>query len=195
MNTDTYDGNGWKFLTPWGSTQYNEGEFFYPLPAPGEKWGAWIAHPEPVKPDGKDCGPGRLHVMRRLSAKYAPRTWWPWYVQYRGVVGESDEKVGARELRLRRVPARVFWRIIRLWGKGANLRGANLWGADLTGANLWGANLWGANLRGANLRGADLSGANLTGANLRGADLSGANLTGANLRDAYLRGAIGYNPS
>ena len=156
------DGRGWKFLTPYGSTQYQGDEFYYPLPQPGDKWGAWIRHPTPAEPDGEDCGPGRLHVMNILSAKYSPHNWWVWFCEYRGVIGQSNEKTGVRELRLRRVNNKVFWRIIRFgWCKGANLRGA-----DLSGANLRGADLRGADLRGANLRDADMRGANLSGAYL-----------------------------
>ena len=171
---------GWKFLTPYGATEYNRKETLYPLPQPGEKWGPWIKHPEPAEPDGCDCGAGRFHVMRKLDACYAPTNWWPWFVEWRGSVGKSDEKLGCHELRLRRVPKRVFWKIIRLgWCRGANLRGANLRGADLRGANLRGAILREADLRGANLWGAILRGANLWGANLWGADLRGADLRGA----------------
>jgi len=220
------NGYGWKFLTPWGSTEGYDtlgiarkrgqtAATYYELPRPGQKWSEWQVHPQPDAPDGEDCGRGRWHVMKRLDARYAPKSWWPWFAEYRGVIGESEEKAGVSELRLRRVRPEVFWRIARLGHlcganlrgaalRDANLRGANLRGADLRDANLRGANLCGAdlsgtalryaNLRGANLRGADLRGANLCGANLRnadlyGADLRGADLRGANLRDADLRGA------
>jgi hypothetical protein len=36
-----------KFLTPYNTTQYNGIETVYPVPGPGEKWGAWFRHPEP----------------------------------------------------------------------------------------------------------------------------------------------------
>ena len=195
---------GFKFLTPWGSTldrwpdgskdkrHGQEAETVYPLPAPGEKWGPWFEHPNPAEPDGDDCGPGRWHVMKRPSARYAPRTWWVWYAECRGIVGESNEKFGCTEMRLRRITRRVFWRMIHLgWMKRADLRWADLSGAYLSGAYLRGANLRGAYLRGADLRGANLSGAYLSGANLSGADLRGANLSGAYLRWADLREAIG----
>lgn len=193
MTKDT--GYGWIFLTPYGTTQYRDQEFVYPLPVPGEKWGPWFAHPEPAKPDGNDYGLRRLRVMKRLSANYAPDSWWPWFVQWRGMIGEGMEKVDVQELRLRRVPQKVFWKYIRL-GKcrGANLQYANLWGADLRNANLQGANLqyanlWGANLRGTGLRDADLQYTNLQNANLRDADLRHADLWNANLQEADLRRA------
>jgi hypothetical protein len=206
-------GHGFKFLNQYGATQYQGKDFIYPLPHPDQKWGAWIEHPDPAEPDGLDCGPGRFHVMRKLSADYAPPGWWPWFCEWEGEIGESKEKVGARRLRLRRIPRKVFWKILRngdcaradlrganlrganLMGadlRGANLRGANLMGADLTGANLTGAYLMGANLRRADLTEADLMGANLRRADLTEADLTGANLTGADLTGANLMGAIGY---
>ena len=186
--------NGWKFLNPYGATVHFGTETLYPLPRPGEKWGPWFEHPEPVT-DGQDCGPGRYHVMRRLDARYAPANWWPWYAQAEGLAGESAEKYGCHRLRLRRVTCRVFWRIIRLgWCHSSNLSGAdlsraNLSRADLDGANLDGADLSGADLYRADLYRADLSGANLDGANLAGADLYRANLSRANLSRADLSGA------
>lgn len=111
--TQNIDGRGWKFLTPYCTTEYDDKDFIYPIPGPGEKWGPWIAHPTPAMPDGADCGPGRLHIMNKLDAKYAHHNWWPWFVEYRGAIGRSDEKTGVRELRLRRVTRRVFWQIGR----------------------------------------------------------------------------------
>ena len=193
---DTRSGYGWKILTPWGSTEGNDtpgiahkrGQGWtanYELPRPGQKWSEWQVHPEPDAPDGEDCGHGRWHVMKRLDARYSPASWWPWFAEYRGVIGESEEKAGVSELRLRRVRPAVFWRIARL----GYLRGANLSGADLRGANLSGANLRGANLRGANLREANLYDANLRSATLLSADLSDADLYGADLRGATLHSA------
>jgi hypothetical protein len=198
---------GFKFLDPLGATYYNDKPFYYTLPKANQKWSIWQKHPDSAKkPDGKDCGSGGFHVMKSINAQYAPTNWWVWFAEGRGIVGESEEKFRCIEIRLRRIPIRVLWRIARmghlrganLWGanlRGANLREANLWGADLRGANLREANLRGADLReadlwgGANLRGADLRGANLRGANLRGADLWGANLWEADLWEADLRGA------
>ena len=189
--TEKIDGRGWKFLNQYGATEYEGVETIYPLPRPDEKWGPWLTHPEPAEPDGKDCGSGRWHVMKKLSAQYAPIGWWPWFVEYRGIFGESDKKVGVRELRLRLVPKRVFWRVIRLgWCKGSNLWNAVLWNADLRGANLRGANLRDANLRYADLRNANLRDANLEGADLRYADLRDADLRYADLEGADLRGII-----
>ena len=111
MNTE----RGWKFLNPRGATVREGVEYVYVLPAQGEKWGAWMRHPEPAEPDGKACGPGRWHIMRRLDACYAPEAWWVWFAEARGVTGEDGEKFGAIEVRLRRVTPRVFWRMIR-WG-------------------------------------------------------------------------------
>ena len=187
------DGNkevrhGWKFLTPWGTTEQYYTE--YPLPAPGKKWGAWLEHPQPAATDGNDCGAGRWHVMKRLSAEYAPRNWWPWFAEARGIVGEGAEKFGATAIRLRRVRPAVFARMIRLgWCKGANLYRAYLRDANLTGANLESAYLRDADLTDAYLRDANLTDADLTGADLYRADLYRANLRGANLRDADLTDA------
>ena len=131
------DGRGFKFLNGYNATTHKGNDFVYPVPGPGEKWGAWFAHPEPSEPDGKDCGPGRIHVMKKLDTSYAPTNWWPWFCEYRGVIGESDEKLGVREIRLRRIPQKVFWKIIILgYCKKADLRGADLWNAYLRGANI-----------------------------------------------------------
>ena len=145
------DGRGFKFLNGYNATTYTGKDFIYPVPGPGEKWGPWFLHPEPAEPDGDDCGAGRIHIMKKLDARYAPNHWWPWFCEYRGVIGESDEKLGAKEIRLRRITESVFWKIIRL----GHCSGANLWRADLRDADLRGANLWGADLRGANLWGAE----------------------------------------
>ncbi|WP_018812812.1 pentapeptide repeat-containing protein [Salinispora pacifica] len=70
-------------------------------------------------------------------------------------------------------------RLVRDYGRDADLRSANLEGADLRRADLRGADLEDANLRRVNLWDADLRGANLRRADLRGADLEDANLKGA----------------
>ena len=70
---------GWKFLNPRGASEWEGVEYPYSLPAPGEKWGAWMRHPEPAEMDGKASGPGRLHLMRQLDARYAPEAWWVWF--------------------------------------------------------------------------------------------------------------------
>ena len=195
--------HGFKFTTGALTTESEEyGSFEYPAPYPGEKWSAWFAHPSPCEPDGCDCGPGRIHVMNKLDARYAPSGWWPWFVRYdkRDVIGRSDEKTGVRAIQMRRIRPKVFHKIARMgYLRGADLRGANLYKADLEGANLYkadlywadlyGADLYGADLREANLYKANLEGANLYGADLYGADLEGANLRGADLYGANLEGA------
>ena len=148
---------GYKFLTPYGSTKGRNAdgattdrhgqppETFYPLPQPGEKWGPWFPHPNPAVPDGKDCGPGRWHIMKSIDARYAPNAWWVWYAEGRGVVGESSEKYGVTEIRLRRITLTVFCKMARLgWLRGADLGGADLGDANLRGADLVGADLGGA---------------------------------------------------
>jgi len=167
-----------KFLTPDGCTYHNGQQFVYNLPGRGEKW-ATTMHPEPQeKPDGLDCGPGGIHLMKALDAGYAPDNWWPWWARPAGLVlGKSSEKLRVQGCDLRRISPRVLARCLRPpfnWGRRANLSGADLYTANLRGANL----SW-ADLRGANLRGADLYTANLRGANLRGANLSWADLRGA----------------
>jgi uncharacterized protein YjbI with pentapeptide repeats len=177
---------GFKFLDPLGATYYDGQPFYYTLPKANQKWGNWQKHPNSAKkPDGEDCGPNAFHVMRNLSAQYAPTNWWPWFAEGRGIVGESEEKFRCIEIRLRRIPRKAFWKIAKL----GHLRGAVLRGADLTRADLRDAYLRGADLRDAYLRGADLRDAYLGGADLTGAYLTGAYLRGADLRDAYLRGA------
>ncbi|NIQ08561.1 MAG: pentapeptide repeat-containing protein, partial [Gammaproteobacteria bacterium] len=183
--------NGWKFLSPAGATEYMGKEFFYNLPAPGEKWSRITWHPDPIEEaDGQDCGPGRLHVMKHFDVRYAPTNWWPWFCRGINVVGESHEKFGAQGVQLRRVSKKTYYYMLqRGYLSGANLSGATLYGADLSEANLTGANLYRANLSEANLSGADLTRANLYRANLSRANLSEANLSGADLTRAYLSGA------
>ena len=155
--------NGFKFLDPTGATYYDGVETVYPLPQPGEKWGAEFVHPNPGKPDGRDCGPGGWHVMKKPDARYAPDSWWPWYVKDTGVLlGTSPEKFRTTSLCLRRISPKAWHRMIRLgWCQRAYLRGAFLQRAYLRGADLQRAFLQGAYLRGADLRGADLREANL----------------------------------
>jgi hypothetical protein len=161
-----------KFLAPNGCTYYNKKQFIYSLPGPGQKW-AITRHPNPAEPDGKDCGRGRIHVMKRLNARYAPINWWPWWAKPAGkvvtvvvydddgnkigtkrqanLIGENDEKAAYIAISLRRISVPVFWRALRPpfnWGCGANLCEANLRWADLRGANLSKANLSEANLSG-----------------------------------------------
>lgn len=131
---------GLKFLDPTGCTYYNNEAFQYNLPQHGEKWSKTTIHPEPAEPDGKACGPGRLHQMKVMRVDYAPINWWPWWS--RGIgdqLGQDQEKRGWAGLRLRRISPAVFARALRPpfnWGHGANLR----W-ADLREANLFGADL------------------------------------------------------
>jgi hypothetical protein len=128
---------GWKFLTPYGATEYGV-ETIYPLPQPGEKWGPWFEHPEPGIIDNEPCGPGGWHFMHRLDARYAPLNWWPWFCQVDGVLGQNEEKGRAIKIRLRRINKRTWWRIIRLgWCRGANLSGADLSEADLSNVIGW----------------------------------------------------------
>jgi hypothetical protein len=193
--------NGFKWLDPTGATEYNGVRTVYPLPGPNEKWGPIFKHPESVDPDGKDCGPGGWHIMKRLRNVYGPRNGWPWFARSVGeVLGESDEKFRTTAIQLRRITPKAFYRMIRLgFCSGANLSEANLRYADLRGANLRNADFRNANLRYAYLRGANLSGANLRNAylrnadlrnaDLRNADLGYANLSGANLSGANLSGA------
>ena len=129
-----------KFLTPDGATYYDDKPFIYNLPRCDEKW-ALTEHPEPaVEPDGEPCGPGGLHLMKRLSAQYAPYNWWPWWARPAGLVlGEDDKKVRATAVELRRIDRRVFERALKppfSWGSGAYLGGADLRGADL-GSAAW----------------------------------------------------------
>jgi hypothetical protein len=186
MNWKKQTLKGFKFLDSLGATYYQGEPFYYTLPKATQKWGNWQRHPEPAKQqDGDDCGYGAFHVMKKINACYAPNNWWVWFAEGRGIVGESNQKFRCIEIRLRRIPIRVLWRIARIGHLSyADLFDADLRGADLSYADLRGANLFDADLRGADLSYADLRGANLFDANLRDADLSYADLRGANLRGA-----------
>jgi len=118
---------GWKFLTPNGSTIRNGVEFFYNLPKRDEKWSDWTEHPNPAEPDGNDCGEGRLHVMKKFSARYAPDNWWPWYTECANIIGESCDKIGAAKIRLRRISKKLFfWMIRKGYMRDADMRGADI---------------------------------------------------------------------
>ena len=185
---------GWRFLNAAGGTNPTdkEREHYSVLPRPDQRWSDWTEHDNPALPDGKDCGPGRLHVMNSADARYAPVGWYPWYCRWRqeDEIGCSTEKTSVRRYQLRRVRPTVWWRTIRLgWWRGANLSGAGLSDAGLGRANLSGADLGRANLSGADLGYANLSGADLSYTDLGGADLGYANLSGADLGYANLSGA------
>ena len=176
-----------KFLAQDGCTYRKGHQFVYNLPRRGEKW-AFTEHPEPLtEPDGFDCGPGGLHLMKKLDARYAPHAWWPWWGRPAGItLGESEEKIRSTAVELCRISPQAFWRMLRLgWGKDSYLTEANLYAANLVGANLYGAYLYAANLAGANLVEANLVEAYLVGANLVGANLDRANLDRANLCDGF----------
>ena len=167
--------------------------FACPLPAPGERWGPWFEHPDPVEPDGRAWGPGRILVSRALSPTYSPDFWWmPCWAQWAGLIGENENTVAVRWIRLRRISPDTLWRALRPpfnWGYRANLNGIDLIEADLRGANLEGASLRWAHLSGADLTGANLARADPRGADLRRAILSRCKLAGANLAWANLQGA------
>ena len=182
---------GFKFLNPNGATIYEGEEYPYILPQPGEKWGAWFKHPSPSKPDGQPCGYGGWHISKRLNDKWGICRY-PWFAEGRIILGEDRDKIRVVEIRLRRIPRKLFEKLLRIgWGKNSNLRNADLSDTNLRNANLSSADLSDANLRNAdlsdtNLRNADLSDTNLRNANLSSADLSDANLRNANLRNANL---------
>ena len=127
----------WKFLDPSGCTFYGGKYFAYVLPRPDQKWADPTEHPDPVEPDGKACGPGRLHTMVSLDAQYASSNWWPWAARGIGdCIGSDNEKSAYAAVQLRRVTPRTFWRCLRPpfnWGKNANLYRANLSRANLRG--------------------------------------------------------------
>ena len=54
-------GYGFKFLNPYGATEYEGEDFLYPLPQPNEKWGEWIEHPSPAEPDENKYLPSGLN--------------------------------------------------------------------------------------------------------------------------------------
>ena len=179
-----------KFLDPTGCTYHEARAFQYNLPQRGQTWGDWTEHPEPAEPDGNACGPGRLHLMKTMSARYAPANWWPWWAEGDVLVGEDREKASYWRVKLRRISPKAFARCLRppfSWGKAADLRDADLRDADLRGANLRGADLRDANLGCANLGCANLGCANLRYANLRYANLEKTNLKKADLQRCHLR--------
>lgn len=117
-------GYGWKFTDPDGITRYPGAPLFqYNTQLQKDGWCGWTNHPQPSKYRSTDirataaCGPGRLHVMNRLSNIYAPDEWKVWYVQYNidDVVAVDSEKTGVTRLRLRPVPTRVLFRYISLF--------------------------------------------------------------------------------
>lgn len=117
---------------------------------------------------------------------------------YRSAAEIARDGFGLRLLALVHLVARVEvkavwvvdgWSLIKLQGRGADLRGANLRGADLRGAQLAGADISGADLSGADLEKADLTSARLVGADLSGCNLFSANLRRVDLTEADVRRA------
>jgi len=191
VETPGDSGYGFKNLDPHGrphpSRRDGSDVMQSDLPKAGEKWGPWQTHPNPAEPDGRGCGPGRYHVWRRLHSLYVAHDWWPWFVQWRGLIGWDANKVGVRELRLRRIEPKVLWRGLRLgWGWRVSLSRLDLCDADLHGANLCAADLFYSDLCNANLRDAVLWDADLSNVDLSGADLYGADLHNKKLHTAYL---------
>jgi len=95
----------YKFTKPDGTTEHDGHIFQYPLPKNNNSEpGDWIEAPKALDvADGKDCGPGRLHLMKIPFPTYAP---WPYIcneAEPGGVlVGESEEKAGYTKCRLLR---------------------------------------------------------------------------------------------
>jgi hypothetical protein len=143
---------GLKFLDPALCTEHEGVRTSYVSAITG-----WMDHPNPVEPDGSDCGPGGWHIMLRCSAVYASKNWWPWHAEIAGVLGQSDEKARGASVHIKAIAPKLWWRYLRRFGAKANLGGADLRGADLGGANLRGANLRGADLQEADLGGAKCS--------------------------------------
>jgi hypothetical protein len=142
----------YKFLDPIGVTYQSDGRvMYYNLPGcetlqrldefAWPMWGntALTRHPDPAEPDGDDCGAGRIHLMHRLDARYAPRRWWPWWACNGGrIIGESTEKVAVSGVWLRRISRQeLWWRLRRGEGRKADLRWADLCWANLRGADLY----------------------------------------------------------
>jgi hypothetical protein len=85
---------GFRFLNAAGGTKPgSDREHYSVLPRPGQKWSDWTEHPNPASPSRLACGPGRLHVILQLYAKYAPAGWWVWYARWRpeDELGRSSE--------------------------------------------------------------------------------------------------------
>jgi len=151
---------GFKFLDPTGATYYEGKRFQYNLPHRGERFAVTVCPDAIMEPDGEDCGPGGLHLMKYLDARYAPNIWWPWHARGYHVLGQGTEKARVTEIWLRPIAPKMFHRLLRSgFGAAHDLYGADLSGADLSGADLSVADLSRANLYGADLSGADLSGA------------------------------------
>ena len=83
----------YKFTKENLTTTYDGTSFQY-------KIGEWVSAPGVAVPDGNDCGPNRLHLMKSINPKYAP----PYFICHEaegdGIIGESSEKAGYKRVRL-----------------------------------------------------------------------------------------------
>lgn len=199
---------GFKFLSPLGGT--NEGdksrEFYYRLPYQGQKWSDWTMHPTPAKPDGADCGYGRLHVMLKPSSMYAPPYGQIWFARWRPdmELGRSQEKAGVTGLQLRRIKTATLARLIRYgfflkaYGLNAELNNLRLNDIDLRKSNMrflisWYSNFSSSRLTGAILMSADMRYCIFNSANMQGVVGFRANFTRASMREVNFSGAILQN--
>lgn len=169
---------GWKFFNHHGTTKYRGDYYPYNLPGVDDGWSDWTVHPSPAEPDGRACGPGRLHMMRILSADYMKGPWWIWFAQGRGIVGLAQDKCAVHAIRVRRVSELMFCRLVqRGICEKANLQYLHLPAADFRAARLSSAYLLMASLPRANLVEAKLEMACLDNGNFADANFSGADMT------------------
>lgn len=214
-------GYGWKFTDPDGITRYPGATLFqYNTQLQEDGWCGWTNHPQPSKYRSTDirattaCGPGRLHVMNRLSSIYAPDKWKVWYVQYYmdDVVAIDQEKTGVTRLRLRPVPARALFRYISLlpqedpyspsackldrWKHtGENLNGVKVQRIHLKEFSLVSSTMKQATFNASILVlprfiNADLSGVSIAGTGIHSGTFTSVTMQGANVYSSRLENCI-----
>jgi len=187
---------GFKFLTPRGTTTWDDEEVVYPLPAPYEKWGPTLRHSCPAQPEPdvhSACGPGRFHLMRRLDNKYQKGPWWVWYAKYEKLIAEDEEKLGVDGVRLRHITPRHLFTMARIGMlKNISLQYLYLINADWRRGKFQLSDLSYTIMRGGDFQYADLDNAKLCDCDMRVCDFRYANLADVNMYYGNFSGCLFY---
>lgn len=178
-------------------------------------WSEWTCHPQPSLRDGLACGPGRLHLMREMSSKYAPAKAVAWRARFkiRDIVGVDSEKIAVTRLQLQGLPIAIISRLLRIYHKTAYMYQADLSAIDFSGVDLQNSYFSAAYLSGVDFIETNLSGAVLSraimpdskwrlsnahktmldGVNMNRARFVSSNLSGAQINSASLKETVFYS--
>lgn len=196
---------GWKMLSPDNATYGRspegrensrnpmEATTSYPVPD-GSGWGPWYDHPNPAKMyDGRECGEGGWHIMTTPSfdALYAPKSWWPWRAEIKGIIGTGADKARGTSIRLKRINYLEFISVLQSGlCEGSDLSGIRLYGDQ---SNLDGLKLRGVRLQDAVFQDCTIVNSDFTRANLNDAIFESVGFVNCNLTDAMISSACFHN--